>query len=318
MMAELHTTRRESTKWLFAAAGLSAVVASGAMNVSFDDKNTLRAIRVGAAEFATGGGDLWTAEFAQDGNLTNRVKVSAHEAVFFGRSGSGAGEEILVWRDVPLGVERGVLDAKVAIEKRADGSQAWRLSFDNRSRGWKLFSTDFPRLDRVTRNGEGDALLPDSDHGARLFRKRTARPKPVRRDYLGYAPMVSAFFIGEDGLYIAAEDPEARVKSFVIEGEQNIRFETPTELGAEGPRHPVVLAPLKGDWWAAARRYRDFALRQKWAAKGLIKDIPSYPRRICEIPLWINIHGGPAVASNVLSKAKAVAEAARKSGVARI
>lgn len=138
MMAEMHTTRRESTKWLFVAAGLSAVVASGAMNVSFDDKNTLRAIRVGAAEFATGGGDLWTAEFAQDGNLTNRVKVSAHEAVFFGRSGSGAGEEILVWRDVPLGVERGVLDAKVAIEKRADGSQAWRLSFDNRSRGWFL------------------------------------------------------------------------------------------------------------------------------------------------------------------------------------
>ena len=276
------------------------------MNASFDGRNALKGIRIDKTVFATGGGDLWTAEFAQDGNLTNRVKVSAHEAASFSRSYSGDGGESLVWRDIPLGGERGVLDAKVAIEKRADGSQAWRLSFDNRSQDWKLFSTDFPRLNRVMRNGEGDAMLPDCDHGARLFKKRTARPKPVRRDYLGHAPMVSAFFIGEDGLYIAAEDPEARIKSFIIEGEQNVRFETPTELGADGPRYPVVLAPLKGDWWAAARRYRDFALKQKWAVKGPIKDIQSYPRRICEIPLWINIHGGPDVASNVLAKAKAL------------
>lgn len=58
----------------------------------------------------------------------------------------------LVWRDIPLGGERGVLDATVRIAKNADGSQAWSLSFDNRSANWALFATDFPRLDRVVGN----------------------------------------------------------------------------------------------------------------------------------------------------------------------
>jgi len=273
--------------------------------VSFDDRNVLKGLSIGKAAFATGRGDLWMATFAQDGTLTNRVKVAAHDAASEERHET---EEAitLVWRDIPLGRERGVLDAVVAIEKRADGSQRWKLSFDNRSKIWRLFATEFPRLNRVTRDGEGNVMMPGGDHGARLLRGRRGQKKPIRRNYLGYVPMVSAFFLGEDGLYFAAEDPDVRLKSFVIEGEQNVRFDTPAEFGAEGPRHSVTLAPLKGDWWAAAHRYREFALRQKWTAKGPIKDIPTYPRRICEIPLWINIHGHPAAASNVLTRAKAL------------
>ena len=275
------------------------------MRVAFDDRNVLKGLFIGKAAFATGGGDLWMATFAQDGNLTNHVKVAAHDAASVERHETD--EAItLVWRDIPLGGERGVLDAVVKVEKRADGSQGWKLSFDNRSQIWRLFATEFPRLNRVTRDGEGNVMMPGGDHGARLLRGRRGQKKPVRRNYLGYVPMVSAFFLGDDGLYFAAEDPDARLKSFVIEGEQNVRFDTPVELGAEGPRHSVTLAPLKGDWWAAAHRYREFALRQKWTAKGPIKDIPTYPRRICEIPLWINIHGHPAAASNVLMRAKAL------------
>ena len=275
------------------------------LEVSFGKSNEVVGVKVGAAEFATGGGDLWTAEFACRDDFTNRVKVAAGCAASFTREKSGDAD-VLVWNDVPLGGERGILDARVRIEKRPDGSQAWRLEFDNRSAKWLLFSTEFPRLARVTRNGEGDALLPWKDHGARLFRKLVAAPKPHAVGYLGYAPMVSAFFIGEDGLYIAAEDPDARIKGFALTGNQDVCFRTPVELGAEGPRYDVVLAPLKGDWWAAASRYREFALRQKWCAKGPIKDIPDYPRRMCEIPLWINIHGHPDVASNVLARAREV------------
>lgn len=275
------------------------------MAVDFDASNALKSIRVGDAEFATGGGDLWTAEFASAESLTNRVKVAAGGAASFSREESG-GFCTLRWRDLPLGGERGVLDAKVVVTKRPDGSQAWRLEFDNRSARWRLFSSEFPRLVRVTRDGEGDAMLPWKDHGAQLFRKRTASHRRFSASYLGYAPMVAAFFAGDDGLYLAAEDPEARIKGFAIEGEQDVCFWTPVEVGAEGPRYDVVLAPLKGDWWAAAGRYREFALRQKWCAKGRIRDIPDYPRRICEIPLWINIHGHPGVASNVLAKAKAL------------
>lgn len=286
---------------LCVSAGASALAQ---MDVRLDGGGELRSICVGSAEFATGGGDVWSAEFAASTNICVRAAVAAHDAASFERVERDGGETLL-WRDIPLDGVHGVLDARVDIERRSDGSQAWRISFDCRSSDWRLFSTDFPRLARVTRDGEGDAMLPWRDHGARLYKKRSSR-KRRRFDYLGYAPMVAAFFIGDDGLYIAAEDPDARIKRMYVEGEQNIRFETPVELGAEGPRYSVVLSPLKGDWWAAARRYRDFALKQKWTAKGPIKDIPGYPHRICEIPLWINIHGHPDVVSNTLARAKAI------------
>ena len=295
------------TKLCFTCATLCASAAAFAearLDVRMDGDGVIRSISVNNAEFATGGGDLWKATFAASSNLHMRTTVAARDAASFERIFRANGET-LFWRDIPFGGTRGVLDARVDVERRVDGSQAWRLSFDCRSPDWHLFSTDFPCFARVMRNGEGDAMLPWRDHGACLYKKRTAR-KRRRFDYLGYAPMVAAFFIGDNGLYIAAEDPDARIKRMYVEGEQNIRFVTPVELGAEGPRYSVVIAPLKGDWWSAAWRYRDFALRQKWAAKGPIKDIPGYPRRICEIPLWINIHGHPDVASNTLARAKAM------------
>ena len=288
-----------------------ACTSEGGMIVSFDVSNTLSSIRVGAAEFATGGGDLWTAVFAKDGVLTNRVIVSAHEAAQTERHETDEAVA-LVWRDIPLGGERGVLDATVRIAKNADGSQSWLLSFDNRSTKWALFATDFPRLDRVVGNGEADAMLPWKDHGARLFRNWEGVEKEVVYQYLGHYPQVAAFFAGDDGLYIAAEDPGAQQKTLVVGTGTGLRFHTPVEWAgiagkaAEGPRYHVVLAPLKGDWWSAAWRYREFAIKQKWCAKGPIKDIPTYPRRICEIPLWINIHGYPDVASNVLARAKTI------------
>ena len=292
-----------------AVSALYAADGGAKMLVSFDERNVLRGIQIGSATFATGGGDLWTAEFSDGANRAKRVKASAHEAASCERTET-PGAVTLVWRDIPLGGERGVLDATVTIEKRPDGSQAWRLAFANRSAKWALFSTDFPRLNQVVNKGEADAMLPWQDHGARLLRNWEGCDREVVHQYFGHYPQIAAFFVGDDGLYVAAEDPETRQKGTVVGVGQNLCFRTPTEWGgvvgkaAEGPRYPVVLASLKGDWWAAANRYRAFALKQKWCAKGPIKDIANYPRRMVEIPLWINSHGYPDMASNVLARAK--------------
>ena len=320
------------------------------METCFTDDGQLECIRVGDAVFATGGGNLWEAEFvdaasipggsgaqppslAEDGwgdgtatpqrqmdngkaGINNQssanlspapeiVTVAANDATSFERTETD--ESItLIWRGIALGNEPDVLDATIRIAKNADGSQSWTLSFDNRSPAFLLLRTRFLRLNRVTRDGEGDALLPGADYGATLYKKRSAQPTPIWAHYMGYSPPVAAFFIGDDGLYYAAEDPEARPKCLVERDEQSIHFDCCPELGASGPGFAVTLAPLKGDWWEAARRYRAFALRQAWASKGPIKDNPSYPRRICEIPLWINIHGHSDVASNVLTRARQI------------
>ncbi len=308
------------------------------MLVSFNDRNEVESVRVGEATFATGGGDLWTAWFSSSAtkaaataeatsggtvdaavpswpieeSVTDRMllRVGPSTATSFRRTETGDAT-ILFYGGIALGDEPGALDATVRVAKRPDGSQAWGIRFENRSRVWALHRTAFPRFSRVVRDGEGDALIPKDDHGARLYRSRRAQPEPEIIPYPAYHAMVCAFFIGDTGLYIAAEDPDARIKRIVVAGEQCIAFEAPVEnagrpgLAAEGPRFEVVLAPLKGDWWEAARRYRAFALRQKWAARGPIRDNPAYPRRLCEIPLWINIHAYPEEAERIRLRVKA-------------
>ena len=299
-----------SAAMLFAARGADALPGNGnfnAVNASFSENGILQSISIGEAVFATGGGNLWEAEFLTDpgASTPEMLSVSASNATSFAKRESDS-EIVLSWRGIPLGGEADALDATVTIAKNADGSQTWSLRFANRSPRCKLKRTCFPMLRRVTRDGEGDALLPWKDYGARLFRRRTAQPNALPAHYLGYAPPVAAFFLGETGLYIAAEDPQARQKCLVESGEQNVHFDTLVELGADGPGYNVTLAPLKGDWWEAARRYRKFALGQKWARLGPIKDNPSYPKPLCEIPLWINIHGHSDMASNVLARAKSL------------
>ena len=216
------------------------------LRISFTDRNEVQSIRVGDVAFATGGGDLWTAEFAAAGDLSNRIEVRAGEAASFEREEDGAFLR-LRWRDIPLGDERGVLNAVVEIETLPDGAQRWSLAFDNHSASWALFETSFPRLNRIMRDGEG---------------------------------------------------------------EQCLRLVTPIEnagvpdKAAEGPRYAVTLTPLFGDWWEAARRYRAFALRQPRCAKGPIRERPDFPRRACEVPLWINLHGSPDDIRRLLLRAK--------------
>ena len=156
----------------------------------FGADGVLESIQIGDVAFATGGGDLWTATFAAAGDLSRRTKVRAGEAASFAREEDGPFLR-LRWRDIPLDGQRGVLNAVVEIETLTDGAQRWSLAFDNRSPSWALFETSFPRLNRILRDGEGDALLPWKDHGARLFRARRAQPKPARFDYLGHFPMVA-------------------------------------------------------------------------------------------------------------------------------
>ena len=78
--------KRQTRKAILAALAYSALATfAGAdeqdrMTVSFNEKNVLQSITVGAATFATGGGDLWTAEFSDGTNRAKRVKACAHEA----------------------------------------------------------------------------------------------------------------------------------------------------------------------------------------------------------------------------------------------
>ena len=126
-----------SAAMLFAARGADALPGNGnfnAVNASFSENGILQSISIGEAVFATGGGNLWEAEFLTDpgASTPEMLSVSASNATSFAKRESDS-EIVLSWRGIPLGGEADALDATVTIAKNADGSQTWSLRFANRS-----------------------------------------------------------------------------------------------------------------------------------------------------------------------------------------
>ncbi len=190
------------------------------------------------------------------------------------------------------------------------GISRWRIEVKNTSRNWALAETAYPILRQVSASKESDVLRPRPDLGAALDRNRAWTGRDLVYGCMAYYPMMCAFMKDGAGLYIAAHDSTARIKALRISKEHDISFETPVEnagvigKAAEGPRYDVTIAAFSGDWWSAAKLYRDWALTTPWAAKGPIVTRTDYPKRLAEIPLWINIHDGPAGVSNVMTRVR--------------
>lgn len=210
-----------------------------------------------------------------------------------------------VWKGVDLPGEPGVLDVTADVTLASDGVSLWTLNVDNRSVKWALYETEYPCLSRVQGKDEGSVLVPSWNLGARVV------PNVMPRSFanLSSPPMVTAFNQGDAGLYYAARDGEGRIKTLVFKGEHSVFFRTLVEnagvvgKAATGPKYPVAIGVYRGDWWGAARLHRGWALRQKWTSRGRLADTDRYQRRMNEIPLWLNIHGGAAAVSNALTRA---------------
>ncbi len=260
---------------------------------------------------------FWEAAFWRDGTggkgsnaVARLTNISSCRAKRIEKLACGGA--VFVWEGVDLPGEKGVVTVRATVRFKADGTSGWTLGIQNQSTTWGLAETRYPVLRHVTKSGEADLLQPRPDLGARLVKNRPWGGRWVSSGCMGYAPMMMAFLKGEAGLYAAAHDSEARIKTQGLSPEHNYMFITPVEYAglagraAEGPRYEVTVAAFKGDWWEAARLYRAWALTTKWTAKGPIIHRADYPKRMAEIPLWINIHAYPNEVSNVMTRAKAI------------
>ena len=227
--------------------------------------------------------------------LTLNNRVSAEKRI------ERTGDEIrFVWKgiDIPDG-EKGALDvvASVALPP-GEADSVWRLSVSNRSRKWALHDTSYPILKNVVRPGEADVLLPHVGLGARLLKDFDGKSRNQvccwgEYPYPSYYPMMTAFMKDGKGIMIHADDPDARMKTLWV-NDLCAEFRTPVEnagvvgKAAEGPRYSVKIGAFKGDWWQVAKRYRDWALKQKWAAKGPIKERSDYPENMYAPSAWFS------------------------------
>ena len=224
--------------------------------------------------------------------LSNRSPAARRRAVPESR------RLVFVWEGLDLPEEPGVVDvrAEVSLDAGEDAS-AWRIYVTNRSRRFGLEESSYPLLNEVVPPGVGDVLLPRGNWGGRLMPRH-------RGNFAAWYPSAScplqmmAFQLGEAGLYLAAHDGVATTKRLSISGSQDATFQTLAEQagvpGAAGaPTYPVVVAAYRGDWWQAARRYRDWAVQQTWAAKGPIAEREDFPPRLKELGFWMVLYRAP-------------------------
>ncbi len=92
-----------------------------------------------------------------------------------------------------------------------------------------------------------------------------------------------------DGVYIGVEDPDGYSKGFyqrglpkslrVYMGIEHYPENRGTDLKTFDSPYYVTVCGFKGDWWDAARIYRNWWVKQEWASKGPMifrKDVPEW------------------------------------------
>ena len=256
-----------------------------------------------------GRASLWKLTLWRDGCATNTLTLDNHAPCLDRTVTHLPGALRFAWRGLSPDGERGTLDvfATVALVPVGDAAE-WRLAVTNRSERWGLASTVFPAIDRVVLPGAASALLPVGNWGASLF------PNYSNGRRMNYpsciVPIQTLSFLLEDaGLQFTALDDGAQDKTFdTTDLGLSIDYRCP-DAGRPGaanaPDFAVETAAFTGSWWRAAKRYRAWATKQPWTAKGPLALRTDFNRRIADVGFWMNAGNTPAEVTNVTAKALA-------------
>jgi len=145
----------------------------------------------------------------------------------------------------------------------------------------------FPRIGAITRQ-EAEVLAVPYWMGEKTTQARqllSPAPGQAHRREFAYPGILSlqcmAFYREQGpGLFLAADDIEARSKSFAAfgDGQGGIGLEVCHFPGADmatqavyEPGYDVLVGLFQGDWFTVAARYRQWALQQPWARESRLK-----------------------------------------------
>lgn len=171
----------------------------------------------------------------------------------------------------------------------------WRIELASPESAPPIWSVYFPQIAVAALDEEPDGnqmVVPYRRGQLRTFGKGAPRAD-IELPYPG--PSAKFQFLAAygrnagRGIYLAAEDGEGFSKSFVTRNypqSSSVLFAVqhqPADRG-RGVRnfaisYDVVTGPFTGDWWDAARLYRQWWTRQEWASRGLLanqRDLPQW------------------------------------------
>ena len=194
--------------------------------------------------------------------------------------------------------ERGLRVQAVARLARDDMQVRMRLHVRALEADEGLLTVTFPNLHGIapiTQNAERDTVLAFDSCRREVSPLRSGRTVEHRWPL---ALQFSALLADGVGLYVAEEDPSAVQKTFTWSPEPeegSLGFSVPHPvLGWGGPElvkeyaspGDVVIGPFHGDWYDAARLYRNWALTAPWCAKGPIHARQDFPQWLADASYW--------------------------------
>ena len=259
------------------------VLDNGKLRFMLDDHNGsirgLRDVRTGIDYIAAGsGGDPF--------RLETDAGFSAEFEAFEWRM-EGDNDLSLQWRTAD-GV---IILGQIALAE-GDDKAVFRCKAVNGSSAW-LLGLEYPivpGLHAITEEGRDDYVAHAFATGFKVrnpmlhFAEEGAgfRFMPYPESFSGASMQFFAYYgMNKGGLYFAAEDGEGNPKWLNFfkngQGELEATFIHGCQDMAPGrgidPGYSVQVALLEGcDWYEAADRYKDWAVRQRWCSRGFVSD----------------------------------------------
>lgn len=203
---------------------------------------------------------------------------------------------ILNWDDVPVLDVPAVFSVELTLEWQPDGSVELRIRPTLHTEEFTFKEQLFPSRGSALDAAEEKMLFPRGNLGSRYTDEPIVGLYPGCESQLQFAGFFKKNQPG--GLYFGFHDPTASRKFFSLNPQYGFDVVTYAEDAtvpgqSRFPEFPVVVAATDTPWTATAR-YRDWALRQRWTAKGKLAGRTDIPAAARQIDLWFNMFGKPA------------------------
>ena len=242
---------------------------------------------------------LWQVLFTNGAGKVELASTQYHYAsATVTKTGSGAQRATFRWTGLPLGAEDGGGSVEVEVEVELppeSGIASWKIRVENKSPTWGLSSVDFPRVNGFLEAGTYDLAgsFGHTETWGSLYRGFTGRLQMRYPD--GWRGMSTQFLCASrasNSVYMAAHDPRAWLKEFIIEPGNEYCIRTYAEnMGVPGSGYQAPYAALlgvyRGDWLAGCKIYRQFAVTTPWTSMGRVSQGKASLRAGRDIGLWM-------------------------------
>ncbi len=199
----------------------------------------------------------------------------------------------IVWDDFMFWKEKNIMKIKVTIElPKNSGIAQWRISVDNRSDTWGLWTVDFPYFSDIIKSGEYNFAVPLHNGG-----KNYKNISEIQSQIYPSQRWSSQFFSlskEESCIYYAALDPDSRRKRYrIIPNKEFCIKQYAENMAVPGSDYddyfPQAFGVFQGNWIDAAKLYRNWALKQRWTEMGKKSQRKDMPDIIKNIALWFQV-----------------------------